>query len=267
MRSHTLTHMYTHIKMKHRVLGKAQCWFTKWQKKSLLLYVCLSMYSLNVFVYWNVEPAFLCPCIIPISRGSIAHVLTCAFVSPQGYLGQCLTQQCGVDVIGVECDPYRVDQGNKRHTNLLSSHIPTSPQHISEPQECHNPGSIKATINHISFDDEIASKFSSSKETSYDAISVSMECANKVTQLSCHCIEHPHSIDEFSLVEPTAKPCGCQPVEKNDKHSTCLTKTARSLQYSKPARFVIKQLLLNFSDLCVQQLDDLVKQSLIPGIY
>ncbi|XP_065884444.1 probable methyltransferase-like protein 25 isoform X2 [Dysidea avara] len=190
-----------------------------------------------------------------------------------GYLGQCLAQQCGADVIGVECDSYRVDQGNKRHTDMVSSHKSTPLHHTSSPQECHsfvNPGSTKAANNHISLGDEIASKCSCCIGPSHlacDTSSVSMECVNKETQLSCKCIEHPHSIDELSLAVPTAKPCGCQPVENNDKHSTCLAKMTRSLQYSAPTRFVIKQLSLNFSDLCVQQLDDLVKQSIIPGSY
>jgi len=196
----------------------------------------------------------------------LTYIFTYTFVSQQGYLGQCLAKQCGVDVIGIECDPYRVDQGNKRHTELVLSHKPTSLYHITKPQECHNPRSTKATNNPISFDDQKASEFSCSNETSRLSIIVSMECANKETQLSCQCIEHLHSIDEFSLVEPTAKPCSSQPIEDNDKHSSCLAETARSLQHSKSTRFVIKQLSLNSSNFCVQQLDDLVKQSIIPGI-
>ena len=184
-------------------------------------------------------------------------------------MGQCLSHQCGVDVIGIECDPYRVDQGNKRHTNLVSNHRPSSPLHNYSPQECCSGGSTKVTNGRVSLGDEMASNFSSSEATSqlaYDTSTVSMECANKATQLSCKCIEHSHSIDELSLVVPTAKPCGRQPIVHNEKHSICLAKTVRSLQYPSPTRFEIKQLSLSFSDLCVRQLDDLVKQFIIPGI-
>ena len=44
------------------------------------------------------------------------------YVNFQGYLGNCLSSQCGLSVICVERDAQRVDAANVRESKLVGSH-------------------------------------------------------------------------------------------------------------------------------------------------
>ena len=203
-------------------------------------------------------------------------------------MGQCLARQGGKAVLGVECDSYRVEQGNQRHfditANQKSLHNPSSTE-LKEFQSFDKTGSqvVESTTetNAIVCNDCMGSKSIAydnclNKSSRYDYGCISGEGANKETLASSGCTVQLLSMDGLPS---TQKPCGYQAtgdslLENCDnkcskKFSTCLPDTMVLCPIEKPpqstACFVTKQLSLSVTRECVHKLDQLVTNFLTPG--
>lgn len=193
----------------------------------------------------------------------------------------------------MECDSYRVDQGNRRHFDITTNQK-TKPSQCTtttaEPQEFQSFDKMRSCLecttvtNAIVCDKRVASKSSNvcdnnvNKSTvACDYSIISDEGANKETLVSCECIVHLSPL--MDGLPSTQKRCGCQAAgdsrsEHSDdkcsnKHSAGLSDTTVTRPIRRPAQsptsFVTEHLSLNVTSECVQKLDELLKNFLTPG--
>jgi len=197
-----------------------------------------------------------------------------------------LAKQCGKSVLGVECDLHRVEQGNKRHSDITANQkTKPSCQTIAtmEPKEFQSCNKMRSRlectteINTIVHDNGMASKSSNvcdnyfnKSNTACDYTILSDKGANnRETLLSYQCTLQLSLMDGLPT---TQRCCGCQAVEDSlpkhgdtnasDRILTCLIEGP---PLSPTAIFLIEHLCLSTTSECVQKLDELVKRFLYPG--
>lgn len=184
----------------------------------------------------------------------------------------------------MECDLYRVEQGNRRHFDITAK-CKTKPlpdaiamEEFQSFNKIRSRVECTAEINALVHDNWMASKssnvcdnYSNKSNMTCDSSNMSERGDNKETLLSCECIVQLSSMDGLSS---TQRSCGCQDVEDSslkhgDNKSTDLLDKmeACSIKRLPPSSrsFVTKQLSLSVSSECVQKLDELVKDFLTGG--
>lgn len=195
-------------------------------------------------------------------------------------------------MLGVECDLYRVEQGNKRHSKISTNKITKSVHQSSaaeskEFQSVDKMGKCVECItetNAIVCDDHrMASK--SSNVCDNDVGNSNMPCdysiiskkgVNKETLRSCECIVQLSSVDGFPSTQMSCshRDAGGSLLEHSDnkyddKYSAGLPDKMEATSIKNPppllTNFVIEQLSLNVTIQCVKELDKLVKNFLTSG--
>ena len=193
-------------------------------------------------------------------------------------------------MLGVECDSYRVEQGNRRHFDITAnqktkpSHYPSITQ-LQEFQSFDKMGSqVECTTatNAIVCNDycmgskSIAYDNCLNKSSRYDYSLISGEGGNKETLSSCECTVQLSSTDGLPSIQ---RPCGCQAtgnslLEPSDnkcdnKYTSSLPDMVITCPSGKPTQptacFVTEQLSLSVTRECVHKLDQLVANILTPG--
>ena len=182
-------------------------------------------------------------------------------------------------MLGVECDLYRVEQGNKRHSDITVHHKTKISHHSSatDPKSFDKVGSrVECTTetNAILCDDKMASKSSNVCDNYANKSYMTCDCgiisdkgANKETLVSCKCIVQLSPMDElpstqksFSCQAPGDGSSGEHSDNKyGDNYSTDFPD---KVAVEKPTHFVIEHLSLSVTSECVQKLDESVKQFL-----
>lgn len=181
----------------------------------------------------------------------------------------------------MECDLYRVEQGNRRHLDITSNwktkssyHTSTTQPKVSESFEVGSRLECTTETNAIVSDNCVVSNssnvcdnYSNKLNTPCDYNIITDKGANKETLLSSKCtvqlsladglpsrhvgnhlsehVDNKHDSDKCSTNLP-------------DKMAACSTERS-------PTSFVIEHLSLSVSSECVQKLDELVKHFLSPG--
>lgn len=189
----------------------------------------------------------------------------------------------------MECDLYRVEQGNKRHSNITVNQKTKSLHHTSatEPKEFQSFDETRSRVecttemNAILCDVKMASKssnvcdnYASQLHMTCDCGIISDEGANKETSLSCKCIMQLLPVDKssstqqsYSCQAPKEAPSGEHYHNKcGDNYSTYFPdKVAVKTATPSSTQFLIEHLSLSVTSECVQQLDELVKHFLTPA--
>ena len=185
-------------------------------------------------------------------------------------------------MLGVECDLYRVEQGNKRHsditTNQKTKHF--SHNNSTEPKKCkgfekarsHAECSTESSVT--SYSDRVASKsfnacdnYANMSNMTCDCCIISDEGANKETSISCKCIVQLSAMDGLPS---TQNSCCCGQAgtasrsggHDDGKYTDNPSATDKMVEKIPQTCFVIKHLSMSVTSECVQKLDGLVMQFL-----
>ena len=190
----------------------------------------------------------------------------------------------------MECDLYRVEQGNKRHSDITVNKKTKSSHHTSatEPKEIQSFDETRSRVecttemNAILCDVKMASKssnvcdnYANQSHMTCDYGIISDKGANKETSLSCKCIVQLSPVDGSS--SSTQQSCSCRAPGDGPSGEHCdnkcggnystdlLDKVAVETAPPLPTHFLIEHLSLSVTSDCVQQLDELVKHFLTPA--
>ena len=191
-------------------------------------------------------------------------------------------------MLGVECDLYRVEQGNKRNYDITVNQKTKFSDHNSaaEPKEFQSFDKARSRVecttetNTILCDDRMASKSSNVCDNYANKSHMTCDCgiifdkgANKETSVSCKCIVQLPPMDGLPS---TQKSCSCQAPgyslsgehgdnKCDDNYSTDNPdKVAVERPPLSSTHFLTEHLSLSVTSECIHKLDELVKQFLAP---
>ena len=190
--------------------------------------------------------------------------------------------QCGKSVLGIECDLYRVEQGNKRHfdvttnqkTKLLCHNNSTEPKECQGFDKMRSHAECSTERNVIPCSSSVASKFfnacdnyANMSNMKCDRRIISDEGANQETSISCKCIMQLSAMDGL-----LSTPCYCcqagadSPAGGHDD-GKCTDNPSATFIDKMVAKvsqtcFIIEHLSMSVTSECVLKLDELVKKFL-----